>query len=112
MCEVSFDESMPCTTPSFELSGEDAEGESIFEDDEGAEGGDGGTTVRAADPTPSETSDDEDAPPITSTTTIDVPSTSGGPAADAGEETSWAVQRDNPPETIIGDIGTRTLRSK
>ena len=69
---------MPCTTPVFELSGEDELGQSIFEDDETLEAGEGGTTARAADPTPSETSDDEDAPPITSTTTIDVPSTSGG----------------------------------
>ena len=116
-CEVSFDESMSCTTPVFELSGDEVEGESIFEDDEGPEDGDGGTTARAADPTPSETSDDEDAPPITSTTTIDVPSTSGGAAVDAGEVISRvtgfrAVQRDHPPDRIIGDIGTRTLRSQ
>ena len=90
-CEVSFDESMSCTTPVFELSGDEVEGESIFEDDEGPEDGDGGTTARAADPTPSETSDDEDAPPITSTNTIDVPSTSAGPATDAGEVTSRAT---------------------
>ena len=67
-CEVSFDESMPCTIPAFELSGEDVEGESIFEDDEAPEDGDGRTTARAADPTPSETSDDDDAPPIMCTT--------------------------------------------
>ena len=102
-CEVSFDETMPCTTPVFELSGDDYVGTSIFDDDE--EGprdgdGDGGTTARAADPTPSETSDD-DYPPITSTTTIDIPTPSEGPAADAGEVTSEptgfrAVQRDHP----------------
>ena len=117
-CEVSFDETLPCTTPVFELSGDDDEGTSIFEDDEEGPGdGDGGTTARAADPTPSETSDDDDVPPITSTTTIDVPSTSEGPAADAGEVTSRAtgsraVQRDHPPERIISDVGSRTLRSR
>ncbi|WVZ52478.1 hypothetical protein U9M48_003532 [Paspalum notatum var. saurae] len=31
-CEVSFDETMPCTTPAFELSGDDEEGARIFED--------------------------------------------------------------------------------
>ena len=31
----------------------DVMGESIFENDDGPEGGDGGTTARAADPTPS-----------------------------------------------------------
>ncbi|WVZ64023.1 hypothetical protein U9M48_013609 [Paspalum notatum var. saurae] len=33
--EVSFDETMPCTTPAFELSGDDEEGTPIFEDEEG-----------------------------------------------------------------------------
>ena len=77
-CEVSFDETMPCTTHSFELSDEDAVGESIIEEEDVNEDGDGGTTARAADPTPSKTSDDDDIPPITSTTTIDVPSTFRG----------------------------------
>ncbi|WVZ93423.1 hypothetical protein U9M48_039401 [Paspalum notatum var. saurae] len=34
-CEISFDETMPCTTPAFELSGDDEEGTPIFEDEEG-----------------------------------------------------------------------------
>ncbi|WVZ53097.1 hypothetical protein U9M48_004083 [Paspalum notatum var. saurae] len=32
-CKVSFDETMPCTTPAFELSGDDEEGTPIFEDE-------------------------------------------------------------------------------
>ncbi|WVZ89597.1 hypothetical protein U9M48_035977 [Paspalum notatum var. saurae] len=36
-CEVSFDETMPCTTPTFELSGDDEEGTPIFEDEECAD---------------------------------------------------------------------------
>ncbi|WVZ80907.1 hypothetical protein U9M48_028344 [Paspalum notatum var. saurae] len=36
-CEVSFDETMPCTTPTFQLSGDDEEGTPIFEDEKGAE---------------------------------------------------------------------------
>ena len=117
-CEVSFDKTMPCSTPLFELLGDDELGASIFEEEEDApEDGDGGTTTCAAYPTPSETSDDDYIPPITSTTTIDVPSTLEGPAADAGEVTSRAtgsraVQRDHPSERIIGDIGSRTLRSQ
>ena len=71
MCEVSFDETMPCTTPAFELSDEDAVGKSIFEEDDINKDGDGGTTARATGPTPSKTSDDEDAPPIMSMTTIE-----------------------------------------
>ncbi|WVZ93473.1 hypothetical protein U9M48_039448 [Paspalum notatum var. saurae] len=33
-CDVTFDETMPCTTPSFELAGDDEIGTTIFEDDE------------------------------------------------------------------------------
>ncbi|WVZ76528.1 hypothetical protein U9M48_024497 [Paspalum notatum var. saurae] len=48
-CEVSFDETMPCTTPAFELSGDDEEGTPIFEDEEGAvNDGDAGATAPAA----------------------------------------------------------------
>jgi len=90
MCEVSFDESMPSTTPAFELSGEDELGQSIFEDDETLEAGEGGTTTRVADPTPSEsTTDDEDGPLVTASASLDPStSTSGGPRADTGEVTS------------------------
>ncbi|WVZ80407.1 hypothetical protein U9M48_027880 [Paspalum notatum var. saurae] len=53
-CEVSFDETMPCTTPAFELSGDDEEGTPIFEDEEGVvNNGDAGATAPAAAPTPS-----------------------------------------------------------
>ncbi|WVZ89318.1 hypothetical protein U9M48_035739 [Paspalum notatum var. saurae] len=53
-CEVSFDETMPCTTPVFELSGDDEEGTPIFEDEEGADDvGDAGATAPAAALAPS-----------------------------------------------------------
>ncbi|WVZ51915.1 hypothetical protein U9M48_003015 [Paspalum notatum var. saurae] len=54
-CEVSFDETMPRTTPAFELSGDDEEGTSIFEDKEGVvnDGDAGATAPAAAAPTPS-----------------------------------------------------------
>ncbi|WVZ89307.1 hypothetical protein U9M48_035729 [Paspalum notatum var. saurae] len=56
-CEVSFDETMPRTTPAFELSGDDEEGTSIFEDEEGVvNDGDAGATAPAAAPTPLATS--------------------------------------------------------
>ncbi|WVZ58560.1 hypothetical protein U9M48_008821 [Paspalum notatum var. saurae] len=52
-CEVSFDETMPCTTPAFELSGDDEEGAPIFEDEEGAiNDGDAEATAPAAAPAP------------------------------------------------------------
>ncbi|WVZ94149.1 LOW QUALITY PROTEIN: hypothetical protein U9M48_040080 [Paspalum notatum var. saurae] len=56
-CEVSFDETMPRTTPAFELSGDDEEGTPIFEDEEGVvNDGDAGATAPAAAPAPSATS--------------------------------------------------------
>ncbi|WVZ70407.1 LOW QUALITY PROTEIN: hypothetical protein U9M48_019078 [Paspalum notatum var. saurae] len=66
-CEVSFDETMPRTTPAFELSGDDEEGTSIFEDEEDVvNDGDAGATAPAAAPTPLATSsDDEGGPPPT-----------------------------------------------
>ncbi|WVZ49158.1 hypothetical protein U9M48_000535 [Paspalum notatum var. saurae] len=52
-CEVSFDETMPCTTPAFELSGDDEEGTPIFEDEEDVvNDGDARATAPAAAPTP------------------------------------------------------------
>ncbi|WVZ86102.1 hypothetical protein U9M48_032937 [Paspalum notatum var. saurae] len=50
-CEVSFDETMPCTTTAFELSGDDEEGTPIFEDEEGAiDVGDAGATASVSAP--------------------------------------------------------------
>ncbi|WVZ97620.1 LOW QUALITY PROTEIN: hypothetical protein U9M48_043139 [Paspalum notatum var. saurae] len=64
-CEVSFDETMPCTTPAFELSGDDEEGTPIFEDVEGAvNDGDAGATAPTAAPAPSATSSDDDGGPL------------------------------------------------
>ena len=45
-CEVSFYETMPCTTLVFELLGDDVVGESIFEDDDGPKDGDVGQLRR------------------------------------------------------------------
>ncbi|WVZ76688.1 hypothetical protein U9M48_024641 [Paspalum notatum var. saurae] len=64
-CEVSFDETMPCTTLAFELSGDDEEGTPIFEDEKGAvDVGDAGATAPAAAPAPSATSSDDEGGPL------------------------------------------------
>ncbi|WVZ63939.1 hypothetical protein U9M48_013529 [Paspalum notatum var. saurae] len=64
-CEVSFDETMPCTTPAFELSDDDEEGTPIFEDEEGAvDVGDAGATAPAAAPAPFATSSDDEGGPL------------------------------------------------
>ncbi|WVZ58239.1 hypothetical protein U9M48_008527 [Paspalum notatum var. saurae] len=64
-CEVSFDETMPCTTPAFELSGDDEEGPPIFEDEEAAvPDGDAGAPAPAAAPALSATSSDDEGGPL------------------------------------------------
>ncbi|WVZ84597.1 hypothetical protein U9M48_031620 [Paspalum notatum var. saurae] len=119
-CEVSFDETMPYTTPTFELSGDDEEGTTIFEDEEGAvDDGDAGATAPAAAPAPSATSSDDDGGPLP-TASSSLPrlqaQAEAGPAEDAGEVTSEIVlsrqvQRDHPPHRMIGDIHQHVTRS-
>ncbi|WVZ54512.1 hypothetical protein U9M48_005298 [Paspalum notatum var. saurae] len=119
-CEVSFDETMPCTTPAFELSGDDEEGTSIFEDEEGVvNDGDAGATAPAAAPTPSATSSDDEGgplPTVSSSLPRQQAQAEAGPAEDVGEVTSEIVpsrqvQRDHPPHRMIGDIHQRVTRS-
>ena len=113
-CEVSFDETLPRSSPAFELSGNDEIGASIFEEDDAADG-DERTTARAADPLASETTtDDEGRLLLTPSTTIEL--FPEAPAVDTGEVTSEAqasqqVQQDHPSDQIISDVGQRTLRS-
>ncbi|WVZ63995.1 LOW QUALITY PROTEIN: hypothetical protein U9M48_013581 [Paspalum notatum var. saurae] len=88
-CEVSFDETMPRTTPAFELSGDDEEGTPIFEDEEGAvNDGDVGATAPVAAPVPSATSSDDEGGPLP-TASSSLPRqqahAEAGPAEDAGE---------------------------
>ncbi|WVZ58063.1 LOW QUALITY PROTEIN: hypothetical protein U9M48_008374 [Paspalum notatum var. saurae] len=118
--EVSFDETMPFTTPTFELSGDDEEGTPIFEDEEGAvNDGDAGATTPAAAHAPSATSSDDEGGPLP-TASSSLPRqqahAEAGPAEDAGEVTSEIVpsrqvQRDHPPHRMIGDIHQRVTRS-
>ncbi|WVZ70762.1 hypothetical protein U9M48_019404 [Paspalum notatum var. saurae] len=115
-CEVSFDKTMPCTTPAFELLGDDEEGTPIFEDEEGAvNDGDAGATAPAAAPAPSATSSDDEGGPLP-TASSSLPRqqahADAGPTEDAGEVTfeivpSPRVRRDHPPHGMIGDIHRR-----
>ncbi|WVZ58595.1 hypothetical protein U9M48_008852 [Paspalum notatum var. saurae] len=119
-CEVSFDETMPCTTPVFELSGDDEEGTPIFEDEEGAvDDGDAGAPAPAAAPAPSATSSDDDGGPLPTASSSLLrwqAHAEAGPAEDAGEVTSEIipsrqVQQDHPPHRMIRDIHQRVARS-
>ncbi|WVZ94076.1 LOW QUALITY PROTEIN: hypothetical protein U9M48_040015 [Paspalum notatum var. saurae] len=119
-CEVSFDETMPCTIPAFELSGDDEEGNPIFEDEEGAvDDGDAGAIAPAVAPAPSATSSDNDGGPLP-TASSSLPRrqahVEAGPTEDVGEVTSEIVpsrqvQWDHPPHRMIGDINQRVTRS-
>ncbi|WVZ97244.1 hypothetical protein U9M48_042794 [Paspalum notatum var. saurae] len=119
-CEIFFDETMPCTTPAFEISGDDEKGTPIFEDEEGVvDVGDAGATAPAVAPAPSATSsDDEGGPSPTASSSLPRQEAHAevGPAEDAGEVTSEIVpsrqvQRDHPPHRMIGDIHQRVTRS-
>ncbi|WVZ84177.1 hypothetical protein U9M48_031234 [Paspalum notatum var. saurae] len=91
---------MPCTTPAFELSGNDEEGTPIFEDEEGAvNDGDAGTTAPTAAPAPFATSSDDEGGPLP-TASSSLPRqqahAEAGPAEDAGEVTSEIVLSRQP----------------
>ncbi|WVZ70632.1 hypothetical protein U9M48_019280 [Paspalum notatum var. saurae] len=90
-CEVFFDETIPCTTPAFELSGDDDEATPIFEDEEGADNvGDAGATAPAAAPAPCATSSDDEGGPLptaSSSLSRQQAQVEAGPAEDAGEVT-------------------------
>ncbi|WVZ70845.1 hypothetical protein U9M48_019481 [Paspalum notatum var. saurae] len=119
-CEVSFNETMPCTTPAFELSGDDEEGTPIFENEEGAiDVGDVGAPALAAAPALSAmTSKDEGGPLPTASSSLPRLQAQAevDPAEDAGEVISEIVpsrqvQRDHPPHRMIGDLHQRVTRS-
>ncbi|WVZ84794.1 hypothetical protein U9M48_031782 [Paspalum notatum var. saurae] len=112
-CEVSFDETIPCTTPVFELSGDDEEGTPIFEDEEGAiDVGDTGASAPASAPAPFATSSEDEEGPLPTASSSHPrlqAQADGGPAEDAGEVTSEIVpsrqvQRDHHPHRMIGDL--------
>ncbi|WVZ98084.1 hypothetical protein U9M48_043563 [Paspalum notatum var. saurae] len=94
-CEVSFDETMPCTTHAFKLSGDDEEGIPIFEDEKGGvDVGDAGATAQAATSASSDTSSDDDGGPLpmaSSSLSRQQAQAEASPAEDAWEVTSEIV---------------------
>jgi hypothetical protein len=120
-CEVTFDETQPCSSSIFECAGDEEVGKKIFEDEEDDAGEEDGE----------EDGDDGEAPvshvPSTSTTATTV---QDGPsatptmiqqdqveAAAEGEVVSRRealrhVQVDHPPSRIISVINERTSRSR
>ncbi|WVZ51168.1 hypothetical protein U9M48_002334 [Paspalum notatum var. saurae] len=122
-CEVTFDETMPCTTPGFEFVGDDEIGTTIFEDDEEDVGVSGDTAPAAApEPAASLSEDDEGAPVHSPSTTweqppLDPPVHAAGPTEDIKEVTtepkpSRMIQWDHPSRNIIGGLNERVTRSR
>ena len=126
-CEVTFDETMPCSVPVFESVCDQEIGESIFveENEEDADWGDAEPTSSAA-PVESATTTSSHGPDPSSSTiwgphkpppqpTSAAPEEA--PAAMEGEATSLReaprhIQRRHPPQTMIGNIDQRVTWSR
>ena len=118
-CDVTFDETIPCSTPVFDCAGDQEIGESIFveEEQEDADWGDPELTPSAAPLEPT-TSTLAHSPDLSSSSTLGPceqppqPAWAGPEEALAtveGEVTSsrgapWHIQCRHPPQTMIGDI--------
>ena len=92
-CEVTFDETAPCTNTIFESAGEDELGTDLFEEEEEAEGEPGAPAQAAARRPSAESSENEDGPLPTASTMIEFPLPAPaheGPTEDAREVTSEA----------------------
>ncbi|WVZ63073.1 LOW QUALITY PROTEIN: hypothetical protein U9M48_012738 [Paspalum notatum var. saurae] len=115
-CEVSFDETMPCTTPALELSGDDEEGTPIFEDEEGAVD-EPLHRLQLLPPLLRAQMMKEDLCPWLSLHSPDKEAQARpAPPRTRGEVTSEIVpsrqvRRDHPPHRMIGDIHQRVTRS-
>ena len=85
--EVTFDKTAPCNASVFEVAGENELGTSIFEDEEKeAAEGDVEATTRAGDPVASATSSDDDDGPDPTT------STSRGPVEQVTQPSTAATE--------------------
>jgi hypothetical protein len=113
-CEVTFDETQPCSQLVFECAGDDELGEEIFQEEEHEHGDDeDGGVVPLAKHVPTTSMMIEDGPSPTSTMTNQVQ----GEAAIEGEvasrrEPPRQVQVDHSTLRIIGNMNERTTRSR
>jgi hypothetical protein len=111
-CEVTSDETQPCSQLVFECVGDDELGEDIIQEEKHEHGDDeDGVVVPAAEHVPTTSTTIEDGPSPTPTTTNQVQ----GEAAVEGEvalrrEPPWRVQVDHPASRITGDMNERTTR--
>jgi hypothetical protein len=116
-CEVTFDETQPCTSFVFECAGDYEVGKKIFEveeDDAGEDDGDDGEAPATHVPSTSTTTTTMQDGPSPTPPTIQQDQVE---AAAEGEvvsrrEALRCVQVDHPPSRIISDINERTTRSR
>jgi hypothetical protein len=113
-CEVTFDETEPCSQLVFECAGDDELGEEIFQEEEHEHGDDeDGGVVSPAEHVPTTSTTMMDGPSTTPTTT----NKERGEDDVEGEiasrrEPPWRVQVDHPASRIISDMNERTTRSR
>jgi hypothetical protein len=109
-CEVTFDETQPCTSSIFECAGDDEIVKKIFEDKEDDAREDDGEALATHVPSTSTTTTTVKDGPSPTLPTIQQDQVE---AAAEGEvvsrrEAPRRVQVDHPPSRIIGDINERT----
>jgi hypothetical protein len=118
-CEVTFDETMPCTSLDFECAGDEEMAEDLFEDEKDEAGDDDGEYHAAeADcvPTTSPTTTTEGGPSTSWTTTVrqedqEREAKVEGKVVSRREASRW-IQEVHPLSRIIGDIDERTTQSR
>ena len=117
-CEVTFDETQPCSSFPFECAGDEEIGARIFENEKDGDGDDDddGGDAPVADHvrgTSTTTTTIKDGPSPTPTTTeaVRVEAAAEGEIV-SRREAPRRVQVDHPPTTIIGDLHERTTWSR
>ena len=117
-CEVTFDETMPCSSSAFECAGDDELGESIFEeekdgDDDDDEDDEVAPVRGHVPPASTSTTTFYDGPSPTLTTTREdrVDASVEGEVI-SRREPPRHIQRIHPSSEIIGDMNERTTRSR
>jgi hypothetical protein len=116
-CEVTFDETQPCTSSVFECASDDEVSKKIFEDekdDAGEEDGDDGESPATHVPSTSTTTttvQDGPSPTPPSIQQDQVEAAAEGQVV-SRREALRRVQVDHPPSRIISDINERTTWSR
>jgi hypothetical protein len=110
-CEVTIDETQPCSQLVFGCAGDDELGEEIFQEEEHEHGDDeDGGVMPAAEHVHTTSTTVVDGPFPTHTTTNQEEATVEGEVA-SWREPPRRVQVDHPDSRIIGDMNERTTRS-